>query len=530
MILVMQQAKYNEFRDSMGSKITVSYKIIIAVLFGLIGFAVNFIDITLPARPYPLTLALGLIFPLCISMAWGWKYGLLSALAGGTQSFWFLYQGHGWGAAYSVPLFVLWIVWHGLWSKKRQHRGYWYTSPFIIEIPFRTAAEIGYYTVFIHLVSYNPPFWNSAAAFNSVNLAWLHAAGLQDVLTAYVSLFIVYIFLTTGYIRVFFRLPKRRAQRDTNVLYAAAFLLGCVLWLVSAVIEYYLLTTEYSFWDVLLYNDNPLILYMRLLFFGVTFSGAVIIAKINRGRISLHKSLEESRKRYKDLFESSNDGYLFIDVDAHITDCNTAFCAMTGCPYGDMTGKTYYDITPVKRHAADSEILYSIMYGESESEVFKTELFTSSGSLVPVEVKMYPVHGLDGRISGFWSVVRDMTFQKKSRELLESQKNRLQFIIEGTHIGTWEWNVQSGELIVNERWAGIIGYTRDDINPVSIQTWKSCAHPDDLKESDILLQKHFQGEVEYYHFESRMKHKSGKWIWVLDRRKVVSWTNGAKPE
>lgn len=119
--------------------------------------------------------------------------------------------------------------------------------------------------------------------------------------------------------------------------------------------------------------------------------------------------------------------------------------------------------------------------------------------------------------------------QKKVEQELAIEKQRLNSILEGTNVGTWEWNIQTGETTFNERWAGIIGYTLDEISPVSIETWMKFAHPDDLKESGVLLEKHFKGELDYYSFESRMKHKDGHWVWVLDRGKVHQWDTNGKP-
>jgi len=87
-----------------------------------------------------------------------------------------------------------------------------------------------------------------------------------------------------------------------------------------------------------------------------------------------------------------------------------------------------------------------------------------------------------------------------------------------------------GKQYFNEKWANLIGYTLEEISPVSIETWMKFAHPDDLEESGILLNKHFMSEIDYYYFESRIKHKNLGWIWVLDRGKVVSWTEDGKPE
>jgi PAS domain S-box-containing protein len=109
------------------------------------------------------------------------------------------------------------------------------------------------------------------------------------------------------------------------------------------------------------------------------------------------------------------------------------------------------------------------------------------------------------------------------------ENKKLQYIIEGSNLATWEWNVQTGETIFNQRWAEIIGYTLEEIQPVDINTWIGFCHPDDLKKSDEALQLHFTSQTPFYDFESRMKHKNGSWVWVHDRGKVIEWTNDGKP-
>jgi PAS domain S-box-containing protein len=110
-----------------------------------------------------------------------------------------------------------------------------------------------------------------------------------------------------------------------------------------------------------------------------------------------------------------------------------------------------------------------------------------------------------------------------------TKESRLQTILECSNIGTWEWNVQTGETVFNETWAKIIGYTLAELAPVSIDTWQRLAHPDDLAESHKILLKHYDGEIPYYEVECRMKHKEGHWVWVHDRGKVISWTDDGKP-
>lgn len=112
---------------------------------------------------------------------------------------------------------------------------------------------------------------------------------------------------------------------------------------------------------------------------------------------------------------------------------------------------------------------------------------------------------------------------------LKNNEFRYKSSIEGTNVGTWEWNVQTGATVFNERWAEIVGYTLDELWPTSIETWMNVAHPDDLEESSKRLNACFEKKQEFYEFEARMKHKNGHWVWVYVHGKVFEWTEDGKP-
>jgi len=106
---------------------------------------------------------------------------------------------------------------------------------------------------------------------------------------------------------------------------------------------------------------------------------------------------------------------------------------------------------------------------------------------------------------------------------------RLELIIKATGVGTWDWQVQTGELRFNQRWAEIIGYTVAELHPMSFDTWANSVHPDDLLHAKELLNQHWAGELELYEVEFRMRHKRGHYVWVLASGKVIEW-EGDKPK
>jgi PAS domain S-box-containing protein len=117
----------------------------------------------------------------------------------------------------------------------------------------------------------------------------------------------------------------------------------------------------------------------------------------------------------------------------------------------------------------------------------------------------------------------------RTQRELKRERFRLAATLDGTNVGTWEWNIQSGEARFNERWAQIIGYSLQELEPVSIDTWEKYLHPEDLPACNALLERHFRGETEFYECEARMRHQSGEWVWVLDRGKVAVWTEDGRP-
>ena len=113
---------------------------------------------------------------------------------------------------------------------------------------------------------------------------------------------------------------------------------------------------------------------------------------------------------------------------------------------------------------------------------------------------------------------------------LARERQRLLNIVEGTHVGTWVWQVQTGELHLDEQWARMIGCELDELAPFTIQTWHGRMHPADRPRVERALERHFSGKSQYFECESRLRHKDGQWVWVLDRGKVSAWSRSGRPQ
>lgn len=125
--------------------------------------------------------------------------------------------------------------------------------------------------------------------------------------------------------------------------------------------------------------------------------------------------------------------------------------------------------------------------------------------------------------------IGDTTARKHMELSLEQERSRLASIIESTNMGTGEWNVQTGEIAFNERWADTLGYRIEELEPVTIRTWTNLVHPDDLPASVAKLQAHFQGETDFYDCRFRLLHRDGHWVWMHGRGRLIARTDEGDP-
>ena len=116
----------------------------------------------------------------------------------------------------------------------------------------------------------------------------------------------------------------------------------------------------------------------------------------------------------------------------------------------------------------------------------------------------------------------------KAETGLRLSEERLHLAIEGAGLGLWDWHIPSGQVTVNTRWAEMIEYRLDEVES-SVSRWEKLIHPDDFPQVRKSLQAHLDGLTAAYEMEYRIKAKSGRWIWVLDRGRVVERDAEGRP-
>ena len=238
------------------------------------------------------------------------------------------------------------------------------------------------------------------------------------------------------------------------------------------------------------------------------------------------------RRRLSVIAETLGQGLYLTDADGKIVTVNPYALELLGYREQECLGRSAHELFHSHPdNAFESENDCAIVSAVRAGQEYRGEsrFQRRDGGLLEVSVVSRPLL-VDKRFAGAVTVFEDIGERKRVEHTLVESRQRLANIIWGTGVGAWEWNVRTGETRFNEHWAGMLGYRLQELQPVSIASWERRVHPDDLPAVGQALQRHFDGELEHYESEVRMRHRSGAWIWVLDRGRVISRGADGAPE
>jgi len=108
---------------------------------------------------------------------------------------------------------------------------------------------------------------------------------------------------------------------------------------------------------------------------------------------------------------------------------------------------------------------------------------------------------------------------EKSRALFESEE-RFNLAMQGANDGLWDWNIEENTAYYSPRWKSMLGYKESEILNTP-KEWRSRLHRDDVRKVLSAMRNHMQGITETYESIHRIRHKSGQYLWVLDRGRAV---------
>jgi PAS domain S-box-containing protein len=135
----------------------------------------------------------------------------------------------------------------------------------------------------------------------------------------------------------------------------------------------------------------------------------------------------------------------------------------------------------------------------------------------------------EGRCLRLFGAIWDIDSKKKVDEVLRAERQKLNDIIVGSGLGTFEWDMLINFWNVNDQWYSIHGLIRETAPEFSEEYFKSIIHPDDESNVTNALNQHITGKEKYFESEFRIQTPLKEWKWVLIRGRISERNLEGKP-
>lgn len=259
----------------------------------------------------------------------------------------------------------------------------------------------------------------------------------------------------------------------------------------------------------------------------------LILSVILRWNRKLAHEVDRRRhveERTRLILDSAGDGIFGVNQDDCVTFINDAAATMLGYNIDELIGSqvhtkihhSHQDGTPYSEVECPMNKAFT---SGSTNTVTDEVLWRKDGTSFPVEYSATPLFSED-RVSGAVVVFRDVSERKAGEDALRQSEERYALVVTGANDGIWDWNVETDEFYFSPRYMEMLGYGPNEFPHQFENITKLIDHNDleHLLHNDI--RPCLEGDKDDYEVEYRMRHKDGKWLWILSRGVTVKNDTG----
>ncbi len=235
----------------------------------------------------------------------------------------------------------------------------------------------------------------------------------------------------------------------------------------------------------------------------------------------------QERERLAALLRALPAGVVEQDADGVVTSANPEACRILGLRLPQLLGQEAIDarwhtveedgrLMPPAQRPSARVLLESCAVRDITMGVAFPE-----GGRRWLRVNAEPMRGTDDACTGVVSSFVDVSEAITQRRLLA-------LTVDAAGLGSWNWNLPSGNVEFNDRWWRMLGHEAGPM-AATVATWESLVHPDDLADARGALQRHFDDPTHPYRCEFRIQRADGSWAWVMAAGAVVDRQSDGTP-
>ena len=238
------------------------------------------------------------------------------------------------------------------------------------------------------------------------------------------------------------------------------------------------------------------------------------------------EELRRSEERYRSLTESSPDQIFIINRDDNLQYVNLQAAKLFNLPLDQILGKPRTSLFSPEIATAQGVLLKKVF--ETGKPLRQEEAIRFGNVTLWIDTSFVPLKDEKGNIHSVLGVSRDITERKRSEVALVESEEKLQLALFGSETGMWELDIPSMTGVIDDRAAQILGYPKQDIGSHKTD-WDALSHPEDVPLIQQRLADYLAGRTPSFKSEHRMRHASGKWIWMVGKGKITHRLQDGSP-
>jgi PAS domain S-box-containing protein len=240
------------------------------------------------------------------------------------------------------------------------------------------------------------------------------------------------------------------------------------------------------------------------------------------------EALRESEDRLRSIYDLDLIGLAITSPEKGWIRINDYLCKMLEYSEPELRGMTWAQLTYPEDLAADVQQFERLLGNEIDRYALEKRFISRNGKIIPARLVVQCVRKQDGSVNYVTSMIEDITESKQVENTLRESAEQLRFVLEGSQLGFWDWNLSTNVVKRSNLWAGILGYTLDEIESTKHQ-WADFIHPDDQCNAWKSITDHLEGQTPLHELTYRMKTKNGTYKWILDRARIVQRDSDGQP-
>lgn len=276
---------------------------------------------------------------------------------------------------------------------------------------------------------------------------------------------------------------RRQLTRGVGIVFAAY----CAVSVIRIVEFFADAHTKNDYFQSGMFDQLILISY-QMLFILLTYSLALMFNK------SLLMDVKTQEEKFSKAFHSSPYAISITRLtDGQIIEVNESFLNITGYQSEEIRGKT----TPALHLWArdeDRALVVSELSGKGKVQEREFQFRKKSGEMITglFSADIITINGEKSVLSS----INDITGRKQADEKIHEISERLHLATVSAKAGVWDWNLQTSEMIWDDRMFELYGLTRENFHG-GVEAWERGLHPDDSFRAIEECQAALRGERDF---------------------------------